>query len=269
MFRQLLPLQSRPFIHSNSLLRNKHLLNRLPSPFLLNKSLYSTKKPDHEPINSNIDNKNSIKALLKEVNTIPNIITISRIISTPLITYSLIQQDYTTSISLFCYAAISDFLDGFIARKYNMKTRLGSILDPLADKILILSTICGLYQVIPAYVFSLFLLKDSLLITKSLIQFIKNKKNNFVTQQNISLLQIKPTYISKANTALQLLYIGGLFIFMVYKKESEDEEHDQEKKQNIKKWETIFKYFGIFVSATTVLSGLSYLGPKSLRSILK
>ena len=269
MFRQVLPYKNGFFLQPNTLLHKKSILFKISSSHILNRKLYSSKTPNNELKTSELEKQNNIKALLKEVNTIPNIITISRIISTPLITYSLIHQDYKTSISLFSYAAISDFVDGFIARKFNMTTRLGSILDPFADKILILSTICGLYQVIPTYVFSLFLLKDSLLIFGTLISFAKNKNNNFMTQQKTNLLQMKPTYISKVNTALQLLYIGGLFVFMVYKKENEDEEHGEEKKDKIEKLETFFKYFGIIVSTTTVLSGLSYLGPKSIRSFFK
>lgn len=254
----------------HSLLRNSNgILRKTFTYNLIKEKFYSTRNDKPDILKVDTKKNNSIKSLLKEVNTIPNIITLSRIISTPLITYSLIHQDYTTSISLFSYAAISDFLDGFIARRFKMNTRLGSILDPLADKILILSTICGLYQVIPTYVFSLFLLKDSLLIGKSFISFLENKKNNFITQENINLLQVKPTYISKANTALQLFYIGGLFVFLVYKKENDDKECDPKKQKNIKQLESFFDYFGIFVSTTTVLSGLSYLGPKFIRRYLK
>lgn len=254
----------------HSLIQNRNRILRKTFTYnLIKKKFYSTKNNKSDDLKVDTKKNNSIKSVLKEVNTIPNLITLSRIISTPLITYSLIHQDYTTSISLFSYAAISDFLDGFIARRYNMNTRLGSILDPLADKILVLSTICGLYQVIPTYVFSLFILKDSLLIGKSFLSFLQNKKNNFITQENINLLQVKPTYISKANTALQLFYIGGLFVFLVYKKENDAKECDLKKQENVEHLEFFFKYFGILVSTTTVLSGLSYLGPKIIRSYLK
>ncbi|SGZ38649.1 uncharacterized protein HGUI_00849 [Hanseniaspora guilliermondii] len=252
------------------LLRNRNcILKKTFTYNLIKEKFYSSRNDNSDTLKADLKRNNNIKSLLKEVKTIPNMITLSRIISTPLITYSLIHQDYTTSISLFSYAAISDFLDGFIARRFKMNTRLGSILDPLADKILILSTICGLYQVIPTYVFSLFLLKDSLLIGKSFISFLENKKNNFITQQNINLLQVKPTYISKANTAFQLFYIGGLFVFLVYKKENNDEDCDAKKKEKIEHLDSFFEYFGIFVSTTTVLSGLSYLGPRFIRRYLK
>lgn len=120
----------------HGLLRNSNCILRKTFTYnLIKEKFYSTRNDKPDILKVDTKKNNSIKSLLKEVNTIPNIITLSRIISTPLITYSLIHQDYTTSISLFSYAAISDFLDGFIARRFKMNTRLGSILDPLADKI--------------------------------------------------------------------------------------------------------------------------------------
>lgn len=94
-------------------------------------------------------------------------------------------------------AAITDFLDGYLARKFNQVTRLGSILDPLADKIFTITVFYCLYskQLISKNIILLFLLKDLLLI----IGFIINRHN---------IKHIQPIYLSKISTALQ--FIGGL-----------------------------------------------------------
>lgn len=67
---------------------------------------------------------------------IPNAITIARIILTPVIGYCIATQSFSLGISLLTVAALSDALDGYIARTYNLQTPLGSVLDPAADKFL-------------------------------------------------------------------------------------------------------------------------------------
>jgi cardiolipin synthase (CMP-forming) len=71
-----------------------------------------------------------------EIFNIPNTLTLSRIALTPVIGFCITQQSLGLGIGLLGIAALTDFLDGWIARKYNMKTALGSLLDPAADKFL-------------------------------------------------------------------------------------------------------------------------------------
>jgi Phosphatidylglycerophosphate synthase len=67
---------------------------------------------------------------------IVNLITLSRIILAPIILVFLILDNYLLCLLLFVLASITDYLDGYLARKYNAESQLGEILDPIADKIL-------------------------------------------------------------------------------------------------------------------------------------
>lgn len=69
---------------------------------------------------------------------IPNIITILRIVVSPLLWFMIIQaKNYKIIFIIWCFCALSDILDGFIARMYKLETNTGAYLDPIADKILI------------------------------------------------------------------------------------------------------------------------------------
>lgn len=75
------------------------------------------------------------KALLHDFFNIPNQLTMLRIILLPFIAYFYINKKTTIAIILFLISGISDIADGFIARKFNMTTSLGKILDPISDKL--------------------------------------------------------------------------------------------------------------------------------------
>ncbi|XBW35958.1 hypothetical protein QEN19_001531 [Hanseniaspora menglaensis] len=225
----------------------------------LAKSAYSKKQIIKS---SKTTNELELKALFKQIYNIPNMITSLRIISTPVISYFLYNQDYKIFISLFVLSSITDFLDGFIARRYNLKTKLGSIIDPLADKLLIVSTVISMSliggpEIIPGWLSASIILKDIILLTKTGIQYQKNKALG-------QMGDIKPTFISKFNTFLQLLYIGPICFWMLYKRENEEEPEENK----VFERNRIFEYFGYVVGATTLLSGLSYIGPLCLRKFL-
>jgi CDP-diacylglycerol--glycerol-3-phosphate 3-phosphatidyltransferase len=79
----------------------------------------------------------------------PNIITMSRIAVTPLYLIFIFRPELWakwTAGLLFAWGAISDYLDGYLARKYNLKSNFGALMDPLADKILILSVFLSFIQ---------------------------------------------------------------------------------------------------------------------------
>ncbi|HTA75729.1 MAG TPA: CDP-diacylglycerol--glycerol-3-phosphate 3-phosphatidyltransferase [bacterium] len=79
----------------------------------------------------------------------PNIITMSRIAVTPLYLIFIFRPELWakwTAGLLFAWGAISDYLDGYLARKYNLKTSFGALMDPLADKVLILSVFLSFIQ---------------------------------------------------------------------------------------------------------------------------
>ncbi len=85
--------------------------------------------------------------------TIPNLITLARILLTPLFVIFLIQGSYHRALLVFLLAGVSDLADGLIARTWSQKSRLGSYLDPLADKVLMAASFVTLsiYKEIPSW----------------------------------------------------------------------------------------------------------------------
>lgn len=75
---------------------------------------------------------------------IPNILTIIRFIFIPFIFTSVVNNDYLVALIIFTISAITDILDGYIARKYNYITDLGKLIDPLADKLTQVSLLLSL-----------------------------------------------------------------------------------------------------------------------------
>ncbi len=94
--------------------------------------------------------------------TIPNVITLVRIILTPLFIIFLIQGYYRKALAVFLLAGLSDLADGLIARVWHQKSRLGSYLDPLADKILMAASFVTLsiYREIPSWLTVVVLSRD-------------------------------------------------------------------------------------------------------------
>jgi phosphatidylserine synthase len=75
--------------------------------------------------------RNQIDAIYTQSKSIPNLITLTRIASTPILSYLIIEGQYVYAMYGCILAGFSDLLDGYIARKYDMKTNLGTYLDPL------------------------------------------------------------------------------------------------------------------------------------------
>ena len=69
--------------------------------------------------------------------TIPNVITLGRLLAVPVIIWLILSREYRPALWLFVLAGISDAVDGFIAKQFAMKSELGAFLDPLADKSLL------------------------------------------------------------------------------------------------------------------------------------
>jgi cardiolipin synthase len=97
--------------------------------------------------------------------TIPNVITLIRILLTPLFIIFLIQGYYRKALAIFVLAGLSDLADGLIARVWHQKSRLGSYLDPLADKVLMVASFLTLsiYREIPSWLTVLVLSRDVIL----------------------------------------------------------------------------------------------------------
>ncbi len=98
--------------------------------------------------------------------TIPNLITLTRILLTPLFIIFLIQKRYQPAMWIFILAGLSDLADGLIARRWRQKSPLGTFLDPLADKLLMGSSFITLSisHLIPSWLTVIVLSRDLVLV---------------------------------------------------------------------------------------------------------
>lgn len=129
---------------------------------------------------------------------IPNLITVFRILLVPLLAIFLLEERYNSALLVFIVAGISDGLDGFLARLLKQKTRLGAILDPIADKLLLVTTfvmLAGL-GVIPQWLAVLVVSRDLLIVIGFGILVLTGRT-----------FKVAPTYTSKLTTVLQLITI--------------------------------------------------------------
>jgi cardiolipin synthase len=130
--------------------------------------------------------------------SIPNILTLVRILLTPLLIILLLRREYSLGLLVFVLAGISDALDGFIARCFDQRTLLGAYLDPLADKILLVSSfIClGVLKVLPAWLAVVVITRDVIIVLGIAILTITEKP-----------YEVRPSIISKCTTAAQLVTV--------------------------------------------------------------
>ena len=107
---------------------------------------------------------------------LPNFLTLIRFLLVPIMTIFLIKKDFTIAIIIYILASFTDVLDGYIARKYNLITTLGKILDPMADKLLQFSALVGLWivDIIPFWITLIFFLKE-IFMGIGALKLLKNK----------------------------------------------------------------------------------------------
>ena len=126
---------------------------------------------------------------------IPNLLTLLRIILVPIVVIFLIQGSFLNAIITFITAALTDVLDGFLARSLSQQTALGAYLDPIADKALLASSFVTLsvLHVIPGWLTVIVISRDIIILLGILV----------LSMMSIP-VKIRPTYVSKITTAMQL-----------------------------------------------------------------
>jgi cardiolipin synthase len=126
---------------------------------------------------------------------IPNLLTLLRIILVPIVVIFLIQGSFTKAMITFVAAALTDALDGFLARTLGQQTVLGAYLDPIADKALLASSFVTLsvLRVIPGWLTVIVISRDIIILLGILV----------LTMMSIE-VKIRPTAVSKITTAMQL-----------------------------------------------------------------
>ena len=130
-----------------------------------------------------------------------NFITIARIFLAPIILVFLIFGNYLVCVLLFFLAGLTDYFDGYFARKYNAVSELGEILDPIADKILVVFILIGLSVELDSQLMALL---SSLIIAREIgVAALRD----YSARNNLS-DRTKVTFLAKAKTSIQLLTIG-------------------------------------------------------------
>jgi len=137
---------------------------------------------------------------------IPNFLTIIRIILAPICIYLIIKQFYLLSLVLFLCASITDFFDGFIARKYNYISKIGSFLDPIADKFLVFGVFFTFYLndiIIDQYILIMIIFRD--LLVTSIRSVMESKGVTMVT-----------TFLAKVKTTIQFSVIIIIYFCLIF-----------------------------------------------------
>ncbi|XP_074531914.1 cardiolipin synthase (CMP-forming) [Halichoeres trimaculatus] len=156
------------------------------------------------------------KELYENPWTIPNFLCVCRIVLAPFLGHLIIEQHFHLSLALFVLAGATDLLDGFIARTWpTQKSALGSALDPLADKILISILYLSLTYagLIPALLTALVISRDIGLIAAVFWVRYKTVPPPVTLSKFFNpcytTAQLKPTFFSKVNTAIQLCLVAA------------------------------------------------------------
>jgi cardiolipin synthase (CMP-forming) len=129
--------------------------------------------------------------------TLPNLITIGRLLTVPLIVLLIGQERWGLAFALFVAAGVSDGVDGFIARRFSMRSELGAYLDALADKALLVSIYVTLSVtgVLPGWLAILVVSRDLMIVAAILVSWLMGRP-----------LAIKPMFVSKLNTGAQIAF---------------------------------------------------------------
>lgn len=131
--------------------------------------------------------------------TPPNIITLARLLSVPVAVWLILIGSFAPAFWLFVAAGISDGVDGFIAKRFDLRSELGAILDPLADKALLMSVYVtlGVAGVLPALIVILVVARDVMILGGFLLLGVLGQTP-----------KVHPLRVSKANTVLQIALAG-------------------------------------------------------------
>ena len=129
---------------------------------------------------------------------IPNSLTILRILLIPVFIGFMTYRQYGYALAALLCAGVTDALDGLVARMTNQQTRLGEILDPLADKLLLTSAFLTLaaLHLVPSWVVILVVSRDVILMLGTVVAHVTNVS-----------IDIRPTVLGKGTTLCQLTYV--------------------------------------------------------------
>ena len=161
---------------------------------------------------------------------LPNILSLFRLCLTAFFILAMTYQRYTAALALFVAQAISDLLDGFFARMMHKKTDLGAWLDPIADKVMLVSSylVLGFQEIIPFWVVAVVLARDAVLVLGFL----------FLHFFSYRIVPPSPSLLGKMTTLFQMVTV----LYLLWSTTREFQ---------------IYFFYG--VAAFTTISGFQYL----------
>jgi cardiolipin synthase len=128
---------------------------------------------------------------------LPNLITIGRILLVPVVVWAIASREMQIAFLVFLIAGVSDAVDGFLAKRFDMTSELGAHLDPLADKVLIVSIYIalGITEAIPRWIVILVVSRDILIVGGVMLAWFLGKP-----------VRVRPVLVSKLNTVAQIVF---------------------------------------------------------------
>ncbi len=170
------------------------------------------------------------------LSSLPNALSILRIILTVPVVMTLLNHNYSLALVLFFIAGVTDALDGWIAKRFSCQSRLGSILDPMADKLLLAGSFITLHMIglLPLWLLILVFLRDVMIVAGTVGYFLGTD----ASQDEL----LTPSNLSKFNTVLQIALVLFLVVAQIY--------------PVMIQWTNMFF---IVVATSTVLSGADYM----------
>ncbi len=139
--------------------------------------------------------------------TLPNLITLARLCAVPLTVWLLLQREIALALWLFIAAGVSDAVDGFIAKRFGSRSQVGAVLDPVADKALLVSVYVtlGAIGILPSWLVILVVFRDVLIVGGVLTLYVLGQE-----------VAIRPLFVSKANTAMQIVLAALVLLNAAY-----------------------------------------------------
>ena len=140
------------------------------------------------------------------IRQLPNLITIARLLLVPPAGWLLWQENYGLALVVIAVAGLSDFIDGELARRYDWRSRFGELADPLADKLLVsvVFVVLVLQQHIPIWLVAVVVLRDVVILGGAAAYRLLFRA-----------IEISPTFVSKANTAVQVTLPIGVLVTLL------------------------------------------------------
>ncbi|MBL6951785.1 MAG: CDP-alcohol phosphatidyltransferase family protein [Alphaproteobacteria bacterium] len=139
--------------------------------------------------------------------TLPNIISLARLLSVPFNVWLMLIDQWRLALVVFCLAGLSDALDGFLAKRFSMQSRLGRYLDPIADKVLLVSIfiVLGVQQNLPLWLVIMVVSRDFLIVGGLFLLYLFEQP-----------YEPKPFLLSKINTTVQIILAASTIATLAF-----------------------------------------------------